>query len=971
MTAPLPPAAVRGNDWRSLGPSPPEDFRPTIPVTVVIPYYEAPEALDLTLAALERQTYPRELFEVVIVDDGSRIPLQTPGSSPLAIRVFHQQDLGFGAARARNLGARMANHPILVFLDCDMLPEGGWLSAHARRHHTASDLLTLGFRAHVSTDGIEASTIRSHRGALSELLGGRTIDRPEWIEFHMARTDELTSGADDIFRVVTSGNLGVSRRFFEQMGGFDESFDRWGMEDTEFGYRSYTLGAPLVPVREAFCWHQGGRAAPDAAKKAALELQRAKVSHLVAHPDFRIDSPGRSFSVPKFVVAVNPLDRSPETIHQTVEELLAGAVHDLVVWVGSRPGDSGYEWLNHSLGGDPRVQVGPLGEALESFPHSPFHVTLPAGMVCEAGTVGRLHAELGASAAAVGRLPDGAVLSIVRAWALHRSLRADRALEDVGEVVAVETGDFAFQRDGGAPDRFVTPSWRRSRAARVLRQLAGVRSPSKAWAFLRWITAAARIRSAAALRRSRPLSPLERRRSKRNQALTSRQAQYPLGIEIAVVGAGARTVFAVSDRVHHTTEGMENDLILADADKATHHTGSGLLVPVVNLSECEPLLSVPAFDPEQINPLRWVRHAGAGIGALGSGGLPPTIEFDTVVMSTDRERLSALHHLEDVGAFHVDVTRRAATLASLAATGVVVHVVEDDSRLEAHLGTDLYRLMRDDRIREADAGQRERTSIRMRRAALLGHSLVARARQVAQAAGLPGNPGIPEVSIILPTKRPHMLGQVLRTIASQTYPRLELVLALHGSGFPDTIEVPELPFGVEVLRVPAETSFGVMLNQATEAAGGKLLTKMDDDDHYGVEHVWDLVLAHQFSKAQLVAKGAEFVHLVDSARTIHRFAGGGESYANALSIAGGAMLISGHDLEEAGGWKRIDTAVDQALATDVGRVGGRTYRTHGHGYILVRHGAGHTWSAPDSYFLSQAQDARPGCDLAFAGIGDW
>ena len=968
MTAPVPPAGIRGNDWRSLDPSPPEDFNPTIPVTVVIPYYEAPGALELTLAALERQTYPRELFEVVIVDDGSTIPLRTPGSSPLTIRLFRRQDLGFGLARARNLGARMADHPILVFLDCDMLPEGGWLSAHARWHHTASDLLTLGFRAHVAMDGIDASAIRNRQGGLRGLLEARSIDRPEWIEFHMARTDELTSTADDIFRVVTGGNLGVSRWFFEQLEGFDESFDRWAMEDTEFGYRGYTLGAPLVPVREAFCWHQGGRAAPDAAKKAALELQRAKVSHLIAHPDFRVDSPGRSFSVPRFVVTVDPLDRSPRMIHRTAEDVLKDPVHDLVVWVGDRPGDSGYEWLRNSLGPDPRVHIGPLGGAIETFPHSPFHVTLPAGMVCEAGTLGRLNGALGAAAAAVGRLPDGEVLSIARAWALHRSLRVGKALEDVGEVVAVDTRDLAYQRGGGPPDLFATPAWRRSKAARVLRQLAGVRSPGKAWAFLRWITAAARIRSATALRRTRPLSPLERRRHRRDQALTMRQAQYPLGIEIAVVGGSARSVFAVSDRVHHTTEGMENDLILADGDEAAHHSGSGSRVPVVNLSECEPLLSVPAFDPEQINPLGWVRHAGTGIGALGSRGLPPAIEVDTVVRSTDHERLSGLHHLEDVGAFHADTTRRAATLASLAATGAVVHVVEDDSRLEARLGTDLYRLMRDERIREADAGRRERTSIRMRRAALAGHSLVARARQVAQAAGLPGHPGIPEVSIILPTRRPHMLGQVLRTVASQTYPRLELVLALHGSGFPDTIEVSDLPFGVEVLRVPAETSFGVMLNQATEAAGGKLVAKMDDDDHYGVEHVWDLVLAHQFSKAELVAKGAEFVHLVDSGRTIHRFAGGGESDAGALSIAGGAMLISGHDLEEAGGWRRIDTAVDQALARDVARIGGGVYRTHGHGYILVRHGDGHTWSAPDSYFLSQAQDTRPGCDLAFAGI---
>ena len=50
MTAP-PPAAVRGNDWRSLAVAPSEFFKPEMPATVVVPYYQAPEALALTLAA--------------------------------------------------------------------------------------------------------------------------------------------------------------------------------------------------------------------------------------------------------------------------------------------------------------------------------------------------------------------------------------------------------------------------------------------------------------------------------------------------------------------------------------------------------------------------------------------------------------------------------------------------------------------------------------------------------------------------------------------------------------------------------------------------------------------------------------------------------------------------------------------------------------------------------------------------------
>ena len=104
-------AVVRDNDWRTI--NAPETFTPSEGVSVVVAYYEAPEALAITMAALERQTYPRELFEVVIVDDGSETPLEVP-MGPLSVRVVHQEDRGFGLARSRNTGVAAAHHPIVV-----------------------------------------------------------------------------------------------------------------------------------------------------------------------------------------------------------------------------------------------------------------------------------------------------------------------------------------------------------------------------------------------------------------------------------------------------------------------------------------------------------------------------------------------------------------------------------------------------------------------------------------------------------------------------------------------------------------------------------------------------------------------------------------------------------------------------------------------------------------------------------------
>ena len=493
------PASVRYNDWRQIAVAPPDAFRPTLPVSVVVPYCDAPRALALTLAALEGQTWPRDLFEVVIVDDGSRVPLERPRAAALSITVVRQEDRGFGLARARNAGVRAAAHDILLFLDGDMLPEAGWLAAHARWHHAAGDLLTLGFRAHVAVDDLRAETVRDRPGSLRDLLAGRPAD-PSFVESHMARTRELTSRDDDLFRLLVSANFGIGRGFFDLVGGFDESFTQWGWEDTEFAYRACTRGGVLVPVREAFAWHQGRLSEDRERKQRSLRRQQAKVAHLIAHDGFREARPGRTFRVPQYVVTVEAEDAAPARIGETVGTLLADRVHDLVVRIALPEGDGRRAWLEEQFGPDPRVLVGPRRPALDEFPASSFHVTLPAGARFARGVVHRLRRELGPAATAAAVLGDGSRVAIARAWALHRAHRTGRRAEDFGDAVTVPARRLrvAAGRRAGARD----PAPRRGDGAlragigRLLARLGRVRTPRQAWWFLEWLAGVIKWRAA-------------------------------------------------------------------------------------------------------------------------------------------------------------------------------------------------------------------------------------------------------------------------------------------------------------------------------------------------------------------------------------------------------------------------------------------------------------------------------------------
>ena len=988
------PAAVRGNDWRQVQLPEGGSFTPTLPVSVIVPCFEAPGALALTLAGLERQDYPRELFEVVIVDDGSEPPLRPPAGTPLDVRVVRQERRGFGLARARNAGSREAAHDILVFLDGDVIPEAGLLAAHARWHHAVSDALTLGFCAYVPAAGIDAEAVRGRSGSLRALFADRPADQP-WLERHMARTADLTSAHEDLFRAVTGHNLGIGKAFYREVGGFNESFRRYGGEDTEFGYRVQTRGGLLAPVREAFGWHQGRFADGREGKARDQHLQRAKLAHWIADPGFRRSAPGRIFAVPRHVVTVEAGDVPAARVVAAVEGLLTDPAGDLAVRVETpvARADLGPAWLEVHFGADPRVRVAPEGPArasargpalevaheaaLEAFPASPFHIRLGARANVPRGLVERLHTGLGDAVVATARLAGGSRVSIARAWALHRARRTGLPVAAFGDARRLKAaavrprpvrGAVLLHLPRSACANPGPPRRRalRANAARVWAEARHIRGIRTAWRFLAWLAVAlrwrlgqARAAVAAPSRAAAPPSP------RPTPPPGPTHWDPPLGIRIAVLGPRARAVFRASSRVAHGLDGGPVDVALEDTED-TEDAAAGIGVPTVRLGAA-PALAVPAFDPAAHNPVGWVRDVEPCAACLGPRRLLPACVRAREVPLAERSRLVRYHHVEDVGAFHAGATERAGTLARIAACGVPVHLADHDPALETLLGPELHDFMSAP-IGYDGAEAREVLSIRMRRAALRGHSLGARARQLCEAAGV-DPPEFPLVSVLLATRRPGRLAAAVANIARQDYPRLELVLALHGPGFEaDAVAcaTASIAAPVTVLRLGEDHPLGTVLNAASTAAAGPLLSKMDDDDVYGAEHLWDLVLAREYSGAALVGKFPATVYLAHRDRTVRRRRVRSETWSH--SITGGAMLIARAELGRAGGWRPARRHVDTALIEDVIRAGGGVYRTHDAGYVLVRHAEGHTWKAADAAFLAQAESVWPGWRPALAGI---
>jgi len=192
--------------------------------SVVVPTYERPAALRGCLESLAALDYPRERYEVVVVDDGGHAPLEAvvaPARERLRVELVAQPR--GGPAAARNTGVARAGGELIAFTDDDCRPRADWLRRLADR-----------FRA-----------------APEEATGGRTVNALGHNPFSRAAQLVIDVGyrqnneGPESRRWFTTNNLAVPAAGFRAVGGFDPSFrtaedrdfcSRWTAHGLRMGY---------------------------------------------------------------------------------------------------------------------------------------------------------------------------------------------------------------------------------------------------------------------------------------------------------------------------------------------------------------------------------------------------------------------------------------------------------------------------------------------------------------------------------------------------------------------------------------------------------------------------------------------------------------------------------------------------------------------------------------------------------------
>ncbi|MCK5807463.1 glycosyltransferase [bacterium] len=212
-------------------------------VTVIIPVKDDQSGIDTVLSLIEKQSYPLDLIEVVVVDNNSSPPLKLARDYVFFCRVLlESKPSGFAS---RNKAIQHAKGEIIAFTDADCLPTPGWIAG--------------------AVAALERDTSITAVGGRVEIFTSESPTPSEMYEMVFAFPQEHY--INNLHFSVTA-NLIVRKEVFEFAGLFDEILKSGG--DNEWGNRHHRSGGKMVFVDSLLVRHP----ARDSWKELSKKIKR-------------------------------------------------------------------------------------------------------------------------------------------------------------------------------------------------------------------------------------------------------------------------------------------------------------------------------------------------------------------------------------------------------------------------------------------------------------------------------------------------------------------------------------------------------------------------------------------------------------------------------------------------------------------------------------------------------------------------
>jgi glycosyltransferase involved in cell wall biosynthesis len=201
-------------------------------VSVIVPVFNDSDRLKICLEALQRQTYPKHLYEAIVVDNGSDSNQKTEA----VVKQFSQAAIATetrpSSYAARNKGISLAKGEILAFTDSDCIPADDWIQRGVANLLNKPDCSVVG-------------------GKVEFFFQNR--NRPNTIELYESLTAIPQQYFVEIDKFAATANLFTYKNVFDRVGYFNDRLKSSG--DREWGMRVSSSGDRIIYAEDTRVAH--------------------------------------------------------------------------------------------------------------------------------------------------------------------------------------------------------------------------------------------------------------------------------------------------------------------------------------------------------------------------------------------------------------------------------------------------------------------------------------------------------------------------------------------------------------------------------------------------------------------------------------------------------------------------------------------------------------------------------------------
>ncbi|MGF1724845.1 glycosyltransferase [Photobacterium nomapromontoriensis] len=233
-----------------------------IEISVIIPTYNRSILLSHTLTSLTEQTLSKDSFEVIVIDDGgcdNTKAVIDAFSEKLNIKYFWQEDKGFRAGKARNVGTAIAEGQYIVYIDTGILLATTTLETHLFRHKVSPHPIAIvGYVYGFDLDeaGVEKMSAVISPNNVDEIL--KELDAQHAYDIRQRQYDDLGQNIFDWpapFDLFWTCHVSAEREQLIKAGMFDEHFNSWGGEDVDLGVRLFLNNNMFIVDKSMSSFH--------------------------------------------------------------------------------------------------------------------------------------------------------------------------------------------------------------------------------------------------------------------------------------------------------------------------------------------------------------------------------------------------------------------------------------------------------------------------------------------------------------------------------------------------------------------------------------------------------------------------------------------------------------------------------------------------------------------------------------------